>query len=264
MLRSLWTAATGMAAQQHNIDTISNNIANVSTTAFKKNRAEFQDLLYQTIRPAGVTNNVGAQYPTPIEIGHGVKLSGTTRIFEQGEAVTTNNTLDLMINGDGFFQIQMPDGSIAYTRDGSFKQDANGNIVTSDGYYMEPQMTIPSGTSSVTIRQNGEIDVAIQGQTNTQTVGQIQLVKFVNPSGLAAMGTNLYSETEASGEPTEGTPSLAGYGSISQGMLEGSNVSVVDEMVNLIAAQRAYELNARAIQTSDEMLQTANALPTAL
>jgi len=264
MLRSLWSSASGMSAQQFSIDTISNNLANVNTTGFKKNRAQFQDLLYQTIRPAGVTNNIGAQYPTPIEIGNGVKVSGSTRIFTTGTPTTTNNPLDLMIQGQGFFQVQLPNGSLAYTKDGSFNQDANGNIVTSDGYYLEPQITIPSGTQSITILQNGQVNVTVQGQTNTQTVGQIQLANFANPSGLSALGANLYQETEGSGEPTLGTPSLDGYGNIAQGTLEGSNVSVVDEMVNMIAAQNAYELCARAIQTSNDMLQTANSLPTAL
>lgn len=260
MLRSLWTAATGMVAQQSNIDVISNNLANVNTTGFKKGRPEFQDLLYQTIRPAGVTNNIGMQYPTPIEIGHGVKLSATTKSFETGEAVQTYGDYDLSIKGDGFFVIQTANGELAYTRDGSFKVDSAGNLVTSDGYYVMPEITIPAETTSVAIREDGSVGVGVQGQTELQVIGQLRIAKFMNPAGLESIGKNLYRETDGSGEPIEGIPGFEGFGYIEQGWLEASNVKVVEEMVNLIASQRAYEINAKAIQTSDEMLGMANDL----
>ncbi|HPN65652.1 MAG TPA: flagellar basal-body rod protein FlgG [Candidatus Goldiibacteriota bacterium] len=260
MLRSLWTAATGMAAQQTNIDVISNNLSNVNTTAFKKSRAEFQDLLYQTIRPAGVTNNMGAQYPTPIEIGHGARLAATTKSFIQGDVIQTNNTFDLVIQGEGFFQVQLPNGEIAYTRDGSLKMDGSGNLVTSDGYFIEPAVTIPAEATQIVIRENGEIMVGVSGNNELEHVGTIRLTRFANPAGLESIGKNLYRETEATGEPVEGTAGFDGYGTIGQGMLESSNVKVVDEMINLIASQRAYEINAKAIQTSEDMLNIANNL----
>ncbi|MEI7541642.1 MAG: flagellar basal-body rod protein FlgG [Candidatus Riflemargulisbacteria bacterium] len=260
MLRSLWTAATGMAAQQYNIDTISNNLANVNTTAFKKSRAEFQDLLYQTIRPAGMTNNMGTQYPTPIEIGHGTKISSTQKSFIQGNLVQTDNPLDLSIQGAGFFMIQNPNGEVAYTRDGSFKVDGSGNLVTSNGYSMMPEVALPTDTSAVVIRENGDIVVTVSGQTEGQTIGQIKLANFINPAGLESLGGNLYKETEASGGPVEGVPGISGFGALTQGQLEASNVKVVEEMVNLITSQRAYEINAKAITTSDQMLSTANNL----
>jgi flagellar basal-body rod protein FlgG len=258
MLRSLWTAATGMTAQQQNIDVITNNLANVNTTAFKKSRAEFQDLLYQVIRPAGMTNNFGTQFPTPIEIGHGVKVAATQKSFGTGSAIETDNDLDLMISGDGFFQVQQPNGEVAYTRDGSFKRDDQGNIVTSEGYYVTPEVTIPMEASSVTVRENGDVMAAVSGTTESQMVGQIRTVRFVNPAGLESIGSNLYKETEASGQPIEGVPTLEGYGAIERGMLESSNVKLVEEMVNMITSQRAYEINAKAITTSDSMLGLAN------
>ena len=260
MMRSLWTAATGMIGQQANIDTISNNLANVNTTGFKKSRAEFQDLLYQTIRPAGMTNNMGTQYPTPIEIGHGTKLSSTQKSFIQGNLVQTNNPLDLSIQGNGFFMVQNPNGETEYTRDGSFKVDGSGNLVTSNGYFMMPQVALPADTSAVVIRENGDIIVTVAGQTAGQTIGQVRLVNFINPAGLESAGGNLYKETDASGQPVEGVAGTGGFGALAQGQLEASNVTVVDEMVNLITAQRAYEINAKAITTSDQMLSTANNL----
>lgn len=260
MLRSLWTAATGMKAQQTNIDTITNNLSNVNTTAYKKTRAEFQDLLYQTIRPAGVTNNMGSQYPTPIQIGHGVKLSATMKSFVQGTPVNTGGTFDMAIQGDGFFMVQQPNGELGYTRDGSFKIDSEGNIVTSEGYYMLPEVTIPAESTQVVIRENGDVAVSVPGQTDMQIIGVIKLVKFPNAAGLMSIGKNLYIESEASGEALEGIPGFEGFGTLAQGMLEASNVSVVEEMVNLITSQRAYEINAKAIQTSDEMLGLANDL----
>ncbi|MCE5299876.1 MAG: flagellar basal-body rod protein FlgG [Spirochaetia bacterium] len=260
MLRSLWTAATGMVGQQHNIDTISNNLANVNTTGFKKNRAEFQDLLYQTIRPSGATNNLGAQYPTPIEIGHGVKLSSTQKSFIQGNLVETNNTLDMAIQGEGFFCIENPNGEVYYTRDGAFKVDSQGSLVTSSGHYMVPEVTIPAEATSVVIRESGDVVITTAASTDSQIIAQIKLVKFVNPAGLESVGGNLYKETEGTGEPIEGTPGMEGFGTLAQGRLEASNVTVVEEMVNLITAQRAYEINAKAITTSDDMLGIANNL----
>jgi flagellar basal-body rod protein FlgG len=260
MLRSLWTAATGMVAQQSNIDVISNNLANVNTTGFKKSRAEFQDLLYQTIRPAGVTDNLGTQLPTPIEIGHGVKLAATTKSFTQGDMVQTGNPLDLVIQGDGFFQVQKPNGDIAYTRDGSFKSDSSGNIVTSEGYFLQPAITLPAATSNIVVRENGDVSVTVQGQAQSSVIGSIRLVNFANPAGLESLGQNLYAESEASGQPIEGTPGVDGVGSIGEGMLESSNVKVVEEMVNMIASQRAYEINGKAVTTSDNMLSIANNL----
>lgn len=260
MLRSLWTAATGMAAQQSNIDTISNNLANVSTTGFKKNRVEFQDLLYQTIRPAGMTNSMGTQYPTPIEIGHGTMLSSTQKSFLQGALVATNNTLDVAIQGEGFFAIQNPNGDVNYTRDGSFKLDAQGNVLTSNGYFLEPPVTIPQDASSVVIRENGDVVITTPANTASQVIGTIKLSNFVNPAGLESMGENLFRSTEASGEAVDGVPGTGNYGTLAQGQLEASNVQVVEEMVNMITSQRAYEMNAKAITTSDQMLQDANNL----
>lgn len=259
MLRSLWTAATGMTAQQTNIDVITNNLANVNTTSYKKSRAEFQDLLYQVVRPAGMTNNFGTQFPTPIEIGHGVRLAATQKSFMTGSAVETNNDLDVMIQGDGFFQVQMPNGETAYTRDGSFKVDSNGNIVNSDGYYLMPELTIPPETAGIVIRENGDVMVKLS-DTESEMVGQIRTVRFVNSAGLESIGGNLYKETEASGQAMEGVPTLEGYGALQRGMLESSNVKLVEEMVGLITSQRAYEINAKAITTSDEMLGLANDL----
>ncbi|MBP7793251.1 MAG: flagellar basal-body rod protein FlgG [Candidatus Goldbacteria bacterium] len=260
MLRALWTAASGMVAQQHNIDIISNNLSNVNTTSFKKSRAEFQDLLYQVIRPAGVTNNFGTQYPTPIEIGHGVRLAATTKSFLQGSPVETNNPFDLAIQGEGFFMVQLPNGQIAYTRDGSFKIDEQGNLVTSNGYFVQPDVVIPSEAKSVVIRENGDVLVVLADEAEAQTIGQLRTVRFANSTGLESIGNNLYAETEASGQPIEGVPGYEGFGTISQGYLESSNVKVIEEMINLITSQRAYEINARAIQTSDDMLGIANDL----
>jgi flagellar basal-body rod protein FlgG len=260
MLRSLWTATSGMTAQQNNIDVISNNLSNVSTTAFKKSRPEFQDLLYQVVRPAGITNNFGTQYPTPIEIGHGVRLAATLKSFLAGSPVETDNPLDLSITGDGFFQIQLTNGEMAYTRDGSFKMDNAGNLTTSNGNLVQPSITIPAGTSAIIVRDNGDIQATVNGAADSVTVGSLRTVRFPNPAGLESSGNNLYTETEASGQPVEGVPGYEGYGTIQGGYLESSNVKVVEEMVNMITAQRAYEINAKAITTSDAMLNTANNL----
>lgn len=251
-----------MTAQQNLIDIISNNLSNVNTTAFKKSRAEFQDLLYQVIRPAGMTNNFGTQYPTPIEIGHGVRLAATLKSFLPGSPVETDNPLDLSIQGDGFFQIEQPNGQMAYTRDGSFKLDNAGNLTTSNGNLVQPSITIPQGASSIVVQANGDIQATVNGAANSITVGSLRTVRFANPAGLASTGDNLYAETEASGQPVEGEPGYDGYGSIKGGFLEASNVQVVEEMVNMITAQRAYEINAKAITTSDAMLNTANNMQT--
>ncbi len=260
MIRSLWTAASGMQAQNTNIDVIANNLANVNTSGFKRSRAEFQDLLYETMRPPGVTSAAGNQVPTGIQIGHGTRTVATQKIFIQGDFQHTENDLDMAIEGHGFFQITQPNGDIAYTRAGDFKIDSDGRIVTADGYPIEPEITIPTDATAVSISTDGIVSVLQPGQTAPTDVGNIQLARFVNPGGLETIGRNLMIQTEASGEPATGVPGEEGYGTVAQGYLEMSNVSVVDEMVNMITAQRAYEINSKAIQTADDMLQVANNL----
>ncbi|HBS59976.1 MAG: flagellar basal-body rod protein FlgG [Bacillota bacterium] len=260
MMRALWTAASGMIAQQANVDVISNNLANVNTTGFKKSRVDFQDLVYQNLREAGAPSGQGEQLPTGLQFGHGVRAVSTQKIYTQGNYQETGNTLDVVIEGNGFFQITMPDGSIAYTRDGALKRDGQGRIVTSEGYLLEPQITLPEDAQSVTISSSGMVSVKLPGDTTPQEIGQIQLATFVNPAGLNNVGRNLMTETAASGAPITGTPGENGLGTITQGFLEMSNVQVVEEMVNMIVAQRAYEVNSKAIQTSDTMLEEANNL----
>lgn len=260
MIRSLFTAATGMAAQQLNIDVITNNLANVNTAGFKKSRVDFQDLLYQTIRPAGVVEAQGAQVPTGIQVGLGTRPAAIQKIFSQGDFQQTNNPLDLVVEGDGFFQIQLPNGDTAYTRDGGFKIDGQGRIVTSDGYPLMPEITIPAEATSISIGSDGTVSISLPGQSAPQEIGNIQLAKFANPAGLMNMGRNLFTQSAASGEAVVDTPGMNGLGGIADQMLEMSNVNVVEEMVNMITAQRAYEINSKAIQTSDEMLSTANNL----
>lgn len=260
MLRSLFIAATGMEAQKLNIDVIANNLANVNTSGFKKSRADFQDLIYQTIRSAGGASAEGAQIPSGIQVGLGVKPVAVQKIFQQGDFAQTGNSLDIVIEGDGFFQVLMPDGTVAYTRAGAFKLDSEGRVVNSDGYPLEPGITIPTNTLSITVGSDGKITVMQAGSTAPVEIGQIELARFMNPAGLNAMGRNLFLPTAASGEPTTGAPSQDGLGTISQGFLELSNVNVVEEMVNMIVSQRAYEINSKAVQASDEMLQTANNL----
>ncbi|MEN6355599.1 MAG: flagellar basal-body rod protein FlgG [Armatimonadota bacterium] len=260
MIRALYTAATGMAAQQTNLDITANNLANVNTSGFKKTRADFQDLLYQTIRSAGSSQAQGVQVPTGIQVGLGTRMAATQKIFTQGDYKQTDNDLDVMIEGDGFFQVMQPSGETAYTRDGSFKKDSDGKLVTSDGYAVQPEITIPSEADDITIGEDGTVTVTVSGQTAPQQIGQIQIVKFLNPAGLNSLGKNLYAATDASGEPATATPGQDGAGTLSQGMVEMSNVSVVDEMVNMIEAQRAYEVNSKSIQTSDDMLSIANNL----
>ncbi|MCB2201364.1 flagellar basal-body rod protein FlgG [bacterium] len=260
MIKALRTAATGMSAQQMNVDNIANNLANVNTTGFKKTNLEFQDVLYQNYRRAGAASAVGTRVPTGLSIGYGTKPAATVRQFTTGDMQQTGNPLDVAIRGDGFFQITQVDGTTAYTRDGAFKLTADGQLVTSDGYFLEPEITIPQDATSVAIGGDGTVEVLQIGQTDPVQVGQIELARFVNPAGLAAVGRNLMVQTVASGDPITDVPGQQGLGTLDQGYLEGSNVSVVDEMVNMIVAQRAYEMNSKAIQTSDDMAQIANQL----
>lgn len=257
MMRALWTAASGMAAQQSNVDVISNNLANVNTTGFKKSRNDFEDLMYQTIRQSGSATGADTQLPTGVQIGHGVRLVATQKVYTEGNFQTTGNALDMAIEGDGFFQVNMPDGTIAYTRDGSFKKDSTGRIVTSEGYPIEPAITIPEGGTKVAVSADGRVTAMLPGDTTPQDLGQIQLATFVNPAGLDSMGKNLLKETAASGAPVVGSPGENSTGTLVQDTLEMSNVQVVDEMVNMIVAQRAYELNSKAITTCDTMLEQA-------
>jgi len=260
MMRSLWTAASGMQAQTANIDVISNNLANVNTAGFKRSRADFQDLLYETMRAPGASAPGGNQVPTGIQIGHGTRLVATQKIFMQGDFQHTQNELDMAIEGQGFFQITQANGNIAYTRAGNFKIDGEGRIVSPDGLLMEPEITIPTDALSVSISTDGTVSVLQPGQTQPTDVGNVELARFVNPAGLQSIGRSLFTQTAASGEPTTGIAGEDGFGTIAQGYLEMSNVSVVDEMVNMITAQRAYEINSKAIQASDDMLQTANGI----
>lgn len=259
MIRALFTSASGMIAQQMNIDTIANNLANVNTTGFKKSRVNFQDLLYETIKPAGTETQAGTTIPEGIQIGHGVRPSAIAKLFSPGNMVATGNPTDIVIEGDGFFQVQLPDGTIAYTRDGSFKINAEGTMMTADGYPLNPGITVPTNYEQLTIGSDGTVSVRVPGSTAPQNIGVIQLARFPNPAGLdARLGRNLLLESQASGAPTQGNPGLEGIGNIEQGFLENSNVQVVEEILQMIIAQRAYEAGSKVIQTSDEMLQTAN------
>lgn len=260
MIRALWTGATGMQAQQLNMDVTANNLANVNTAGFKRSRTDFQDLLYQTLRLAGTASSSNTKVPTGIQVGHGARPAAVQKIFLQGDFMQTQNELDMVIEGRGFFQILTPDGETAYTRSGAFKLDSDGRIVTSDGYPTEPEITIPDDTLNVTIGPDGTVSVLQAGQTVPSEVGNIELARFPNQAGLKSIGRNLYVETDASGAVATGTPGQDGYGTIAQGYLEMSNVSVVEEMVNMIVTQRAYEVNSKVIQTSDDMLQVANQL----
>ncbi|WP_341915954.1 flagellar basal-body rod protein FlgG [Ferrovibrio terrae] len=260
-MRSLSTGATGMMAQQLNVEVISNNIANMSTTGFKRQRAEFQDLLYQNMRrPGSTSSDANTIVPSGIQIGVGVRTAGVYRIHEQGNLTTTGNTYDLAISGKGYFQVTLPSGETSYTRAGSFQVNAQGQIVTVDGYLLNPAITVPQGALSVNIDATGIVEARIAGQTNAQQLGQIQLATFVNEAGLEATGDNLFLETAASGQPTVGNPNAVGFGVLRQGYVETSNVNPVQEITNLITAQRAYEMNSKIITASDEMLQTATRL----
>jgi flagellar basal-body rod protein FlgG len=258
MLKSLNTAATGMAAQQTNMDVIANNIANVSTNGFKKSRAEFEDLVYQTQKEPGATTGMNSYSPNGVQTGLGVKTAGVQKDFTMGSTAITKNPLDLQIDGAGFFQVMTPEGQLAYTRDGAFKKDASGKVVDKNGNTLQPEMTIPPNVSGIDVGANGEVKVISALGDAPQTIGQIDLANFVNPAGLKAMGKNIFMPTPASGQAQNSRPGLNGTGYVSQGQLETSNVNIVDEMVNMITAQRAYETNSKMIQASDQMLQSIN------
>ena len=255
MIRSLWIAKTGLDAQQTQMDVISHNQANVSTSGFKRARAVFEDLLYQTLRQPGAQSSQQTQLPSGLQIGTGVKPVATERIFTQGNLQQTGNAKDVAIQRNGFFQIQMPDGTTAYTRDGSFQTDAQGQLVTSSGYLVQPSITLPADTISITIAPDGTVSALQPGNVAPAQVGTLQLASFINPAGLQSMGENLYKETAASGTPSVATPGTNGTGLLNQGYVETSNVNVVEELVNMIQTQRAYEINSKSIQTSDQMLQ---------
>lgn len=260
MMRALYSAATGMIAQQYNMDTISNNLANVDTSGFKGNLARFQDLIYQQLQAPGAP--VGpAIVPVGQDVGLGTKVGSSEKIFTQGSLVQTSNPLDVAIQGDGFFQVTLPDGTTAYTRDGSFKEDANGAVVTANGYFLQPQMTIPQNALQVQVGSDGTVTALVPGSSQPQQLGQITLARFVNNAGLTPQGSNLYVQTAASGPPIVTQPGLNGAGVLQGGYLENSNVQIVNEIVNMIVAQRAYEANSKAIGASDQMLQTAINIP---
>ena len=254
MIRSLWIAKTGLDAQQTQLDVISNNLANVSTNGFKRARAVFEDLLYQTMRQPGAQSSQQTTIPSGLQLGTGVKPVATEKIFTQGSLTQTSNPLDIAINGQGFFQIQMPDGTLSYTRDGSFQKDSTGQVVTSSGYPLSPAVTIPSNAISVTLGRDGVLSVVQAGTTASTQIGTIQLANFVNPGGLQSTGENLFVETASSGTPTPNTPGTNGTGLLNQGYVETSNVNVAEELVNMIQTQRAYEINSKAVTTSDQML----------
>jgi flagellar basal-body rod protein FlgG len=257
MMPSLDIAATGMQAQTTNVDTISNNIANMTTTGYKRRRAEFQDLIYQDVRRVGtMSSDTGDLVPAGAQIGLGVRTAGIYRINEQGTLEQTSNALDLAIQGTGYFQVTLPSGEYAYTRDGTFSLSQDGTIVTADGYPLSPNITLPNNAENITIDQSGQVQYTLAGNAQSETAGQIQLVLFQNENGLAAMGQNLFTATTSSGDPVTGTPQAQGYGSVQQGFIEESSVNVVTEITDLITAQRAYEMNSKVITASDEMLQT--------
>ncbi len=258
MMRALLTAATGMEAQQLTVDTIANNLANVNTTAFKRSRANFHDLLYQTLKAPGQSTTVGTVVPSGIQIGAGSEVSSVEKMFKEGSIIQTGKETDLMVQGEGFFRIQRDDGRIAYTRDGSFKWDSGGRLVTADGFPIVPEITIPPGVAHNKFNVGLDGSVTVRVGEEAQEIGQIQLSNFINPAGLDSLGRNLYGATVASGDPVVGSPNQDGMGSIAQRQLESSNVNVIEEMVNMITGQRAYELNSKVIQTGDQMLQQTN------
>lgn len=260
MIKSLNTAATGMKAQQTNMDVIANNIANVSTNGFKKGRAEFEDLMYQTIKEPGAATGANANSPTGVQVGLGTKTSAVQKDFDQGSAKITRNPLDIEIEGSGFFPVQMPNGQIAYTRDGAFKKGADGRVQDRNGNVLQPEIVIPPNSTAIEISSDGQVSITVDQATLPQNIGQIQLVNFVNPAGLKNIGQNLFLPSNSSGIPQQGNPGQTGLGNLAQGQIEASNVNIVDEMVNMITAQRAYETNSKVIQASDQMLQAINAL----
>lgn len=260
-MRALSTAATGMMAMELNVQVISNNLANMTTTGYKRQRAEFQDLLYDHVSRVGTqTSAQGNMLPVGIDLGSGVKTVGTVRLMTQGNLTQTGNQLDVAIRGDGFFKVQLPDGTFAYTRDGSFNMDSQGRIVTPQGNVLQPAITIPPNSTGLTINAQGQVSVIPQGSTTPQILGQLQMTRFVNPAGLLPMGDNLYQETPASGTPIDGLPGTDGAGDLQQGMLEQSNVDSVSEITNLITAQRAYEMNSKVISAADQMMQSVSNL----
>jgi flagellar basal-body rod protein FlgG len=258
MFSALWIAKTGLDAQRTHMNVVSNNLANVNTTAFKRGRASFEDLLYQNVRQAGGQSSQQTQLPSGLMLGTGVRTAGTEKIFSQGETTQTNNPMDVAIQGRGFFQVLMPDGTIAYTRAGDFQVNAQGQIVTNNGYQLQPGISLPPKAKSITIGNDGTITAQMPDQAEPTQVGTLQLADFVNPAGLEPHGQNLYLETGASGPPQTGTAGLNGLGTLQQGALESSNVNVVEELVNMIETQRSYEMNSKAISTSDKMLQYLN------
>ena len=255
MIRSLWIAKTGLDAQQTNVDVISNNLANVSTTGYKRQRPIFEDLIYQYIRQPGGYSSQETRLPTGLQLGTGVRTVATGRIFTEGNVIGTEDPFNLAINGKGFFQVQLPDGTTAYTRDGTFHKDDQGQMVTSSGYLVMPGIVVPEDAQSITIGSDGTVSVSVQGQAAQQQIGQIQLATFINPAGLQSYGENLFLETAASGAPNVDVPGNNGFGTVMQMYLESSNVNVAEELVNMIQAQRAYELNSKAVTVSDQMLQ---------
>jgi flagellar basal-body rod protein FlgG len=255
MINSLWISKTGMEAQQTQLDVISHNLANVSTTGYKRANAVFEDLMYQNLRQVGASSSEQSQLPTGLQLGLGVRTVATSRAFTQGSMQQTNNQLDVAIKGNGFFQVTQPDGTIGYTRDGSFQVDAQGRLVTSSGLPVANGITVPANATNVSIATDGTVSATVSGQSTPQTIGTLALANFVNPAGLEPRGDNLYAETAASGQPNGGTAGTNGLGTIMQGFLETSNVNVVQELVSMIQTQRAYEMNSKAIQTSDQMLQ---------
>jgi len=260
-MRALFTAASGMQAQQARIETVANNLANVGTTGFKRSRAEFQDLFYDTLKAPGAQDSLGNALPTGAQVGHGVKLAAISRNHSDGERSSTNRDLDFAIEGRGFFQITRPsDGEILFTRNGSFNLDRDGNLVNSQGQLMEPSIQIPTDATKVTVLADGTVSVLQPGTTTPQNVGQIELARFANPSGLNAQGNSVFQKTESSGEPETGTPDQDGYGAVAQGFLESSNVNMAEELVRMILAQRSFEVNSRVIQAGDQMLQAVGAL----
>ena len=260
MIRAMRTAASGMYAQKLNVDNISNNLANVNTTGFKKAKLEFQDILYEVMRMAGATTTLGFEVPVELQIGYGAKAAASQRIFSQGTLIDTGNPLDIAIDGDGFFLVEMPDGTTGFTRDGSFKLSRDGDLVTSEGYLLTAGISIPAEAETISIGVDGTVSIINAGETEATEIGQITIAKFLNPAGLSAVGRNLYKQTTASGDYIEGVAGLDGLGLIRSGYLEMSNVETVEEMVNLIVAQRAYEINSKAIQTAEDMMQIANNL----
>ena len=258
MNQTLWVAKTGLDAQQTRLSIISNNLANVSTNGFKRDTAVFEDLMYQNLRQSGAQTSQDTQLPSGLSVGTGVRLVATEKMHSQGNIVQTGNSLDMAVNGRGFFQILKPDGSMGYTRDGSFQTNAQGQVVTANGYLLQPAITVPQGSQSVSVSSDGTVEVTLAAASAPTQVGNVQLVDFINPAGLQAKGENLFSETASSGNPQAGTPGLNGLGSVMSGSLETSNVNTVEELVNMIETQRAYEMNSKVISTADGMLQYVN------